>query len=307
MKMRTTQLPDAAGGWRFRGVDFSVNTPDGAVLRGEQHGQGPTVVLSHCWTGDRATWAPVAQRLASDGFHVVVYDQRGHGASSLGSESSTMNRLAKDLAAVLDALDIVDAVVAGHSLGGMTAIQYAIDEAGHGIDLTTNTTKRVKGIALVATSAQPLPRFVRRLRVAKVLSAVIGSRLADKAIQSRLGGALTRSSMGKKPSQTARSQTLASLRHTPRHVRGSQLVTIGEFDALTASKSIQIPASVVVGTRDTLTPKRHAKALVRNIANATLTILPTAGHMLPLERPDAIAQAIAELRTATTPEGKPVS
>ncbi|MDQ1567347.1 MAG: hypothetical protein QOF96_2227, partial [Actinomycetota bacterium] len=58
---------------------FKVERPDGAVLDGVVigPGSGATIVLSHCWTGTRATWEPVAARLVAAGCRVVLYDQRG--------------------------------------------------------------------------------------------------------------------------------------------------------------------------------------------------------------------------------------
>ena len=106
------------------GKPFTVTTYDGALLDGVRLGAegGPLVVLSHCWTGDRSTWIPVARRLVAEGHTVVLYDQRGHGASTLGSEGATINRVGADLAAVLDAVDARDAIVAGHSMGGMAVM-----------------------------------------------------------------------------------------------------------------------------------------------------------------------------------------
>lgn len=61
--------------------------------------------------------APVAHRLLDAGHRVVLYDQRGHGESSLGRAPVTVERLGEDLAAVLKHLDVRDAVLAGHSMG----------------------------------------------------------------------------------------------------------------------------------------------------------------------------------------------
>ena len=72
-------LPDGA-------TPFTVTTDDGAELAGVVRGaaDGPTVVLAHCWLGSHLVWGPVAHRLAASGHRVVLYDQRGHGLSTMG-------------------------------------------------------------------------------------------------------------------------------------------------------------------------------------------------------------------------------
>ena len=60
-------------------------------------GDGPPVVLAHCWTGGREVWAPVANRLVRRGHQVVLYDQRGHGSSSVGDDGLTIERLGAEL------------------------------------------------------------------------------------------------------------------------------------------------------------------------------------------------------------------
>ncbi|HEY3240716.1 MAG TPA: alpha/beta fold hydrolase, partial [Acidimicrobiia bacterium] len=113
-RWREAADPCAAGGFRLPDGDpFKVITADGAVLDGIVAGAGPTAVLVHCWTGHRGFWEPVAARLVARGHRVVLYDQRGHGASTNGTAPPTVDQLATDLAAVLEATGSRDAVVAG--------------------------------------------------------------------------------------------------------------------------------------------------------------------------------------------------
>src|SRR6266545_6718296 len=126
-RWRTAHDPCAGHVLELEGAGaFKVERPDGAVLDGVVVGSGPTVVLSHCWTGTRTTWEPVAARLVARGLRVVLYDQRGHGASTPGPEVPTVERLGEDLGAVLEAIDARDAVVVGHSMGGMAVQALAV-------------------------------------------------------------------------------------------------------------------------------------------------------------------------------------
>ena len=86
---------------------------------------------------------------------MVLYDQRGHGASTRGTAGLTIETLAHDLTAVLEATDVRDAVLAGHSMGGMTIMSLAT----HRPDVLK---ERAKATVLVATAATSLGKARRR-------------------------------------------------------------------------------------------------------------------------------------------------
>ena len=106
-----------------------VRTLDGAQLAVWDLEGGaadaPVVVLPHCWGCSHEVWLPVTRRLREEGYRVVLYDQRGHGASTRGTAPLTIETLAHDLTAVLDGTDVRDVVLAGHSMGGMTIMSLA--------------------------------------------------------------------------------------------------------------------------------------------------------------------------------------
>lgn len=135
------------------GREAVVRTDDGArlavtVAGAPSTGRAP-VVLPHCWTGTRAVGVPVARRLLAAGHQVVLYDQRGHGESSTGTDPISVERLGDDLATVVDHLDLTGAVLAGHSMGGMTVMSFACRH-------TEAAREWVRGLALVATAAHGL-------------------------------------------------------------------------------------------------------------------------------------------------------
>src|SRR5436305_2521501 len=106
------------------GKTVRIPTGDGgeisATVAGDD-GDGHTFVLVHGWTNDRRIWAPAARLLVERGHRVALYDQRGHGSSRAGAHGLTIESLGADMAALLDHLDARDAVVAGHSMGGLAA------------------------------------------------------------------------------------------------------------------------------------------------------------------------------------------
>jgi non-heme chloroperoxidase len=98
------------------------------------------VTFSHGWPLNADAWDGQMLFLAQNGFRVVAHDRRGHGRSSQASSGNDMNGYADDLAAVLDALDVKNAVLVGHSTGGGEVVRYI---ARHG-------TKRVAGAVLIS-------------------------------------------------------------------------------------------------------------------------------------------------------------
>ena len=96
---------------------FTARTPDGAVLQGFSEGEGPALLLVSGLGGTAGFWAGNATTLARS-FRVISFDQRGIGANSRGSAPCTIDQLARDCLAVLDAAGVERAVLLGHSTGG---------------------------------------------------------------------------------------------------------------------------------------------------------------------------------------------
>jgi len=266
------------------GQSLTVRTDDGADLAVTVLGpaDGPTVTLSHCWMGAREVWAPVARRLADAGRRVVLYDQRGHGSSTVGSDGFTIKRLGDDLRAVIEAVDAQDAVIAGHSMGGMTVMSLAT----HHPEVITD---RGKAVVLVATGATGLTRGPRLDRVNQ---RVLASRAFERAMASGFGHALVRSAVGR----TARRRDMVVTRdwvvRCAPEARVGWLAAINGMDVTPGLEKIDKPTTVLVGTWDTLTPVRYAKQIADAVSGAKLEVLPGFGHMLPLEAPDEVAAAI---------------
>jgi pimeloyl-ACP methyl ester carboxylesterase len=118
-------------------VDFTIDVGAGVRLCGEQHGEGPAVVLLHGLTATRRYVVMGSRALERLGHRVVAYDARGHGHSSPAAtpDAYAYDVLAEDLRAVLDELGIERAVLAGASMGGQTALRFALDHPGRVVAL----------------------------------------------------------------------------------------------------------------------------------------------------------------------------
>lgn len=117
-----------------------IAAQDGTKIFFKDWGSGPVVVFSHGWPLSSDAWHPQMLFLTQKGFRVVAHDRRGHGRSSQPSNGNDMDGYADDLAAVIEALDLRDATLVGHSTGGGEVARYI---GRHG-------TERVAKAVLVA-------------------------------------------------------------------------------------------------------------------------------------------------------------
>ncbi len=118
----------------------TITTKDGAEIYYKDWGKGPVVTFSHGWPLNADAWDGQMLFLVQHGYRCVALDRRGHGRSSQPSAHNDMDGYADDLAAVIEALDLKDAVLVGHSTGGGEVARYI---GRHG-------TSRVKKAVLVA-------------------------------------------------------------------------------------------------------------------------------------------------------------
>lgn len=279
-----------------------VASADGTQLNVEVHGPAgaPTVVLIHGWTCNIAFWAPVIKALRSEPtqLHVVAYDQRGHGGSETpGKGRYSVPILVEDLAAVLDATlpEREQAVLVGHSMGGMTVMAAA----GHDAILA-----RMAGAVLCSTGFHRLPESscvvpgLRRLPKANRAAhrLLLSSSLPTGPVTPVNRAMFKHTALGPKADkvvQSANARIIAACLPKPRAAWGRVL---SELDVSEQVIKLDVPTSVVFGTKDRLTP---ASAHAQEIADALpkfqgLTTLTGLGHMTPMEAPDVVASVIRQ-------------
>jgi pimeloyl-ACP methyl ester carboxylesterase len=126
--------------------DLEIDVGDGVRLAGEERGEGTPIVLLHGLTATRRYVVMGSRALERSGHRVVAYDARGHGHSSAAPtpDAYTYELLASDLRAVLDALGIERAALAGASMGAQTALRFALEQP-----------ERVLGLGLITPAFDP--------------------------------------------------------------------------------------------------------------------------------------------------------
>ncbi|HEY3834499.1 MAG TPA: alpha/beta hydrolase [Acidimicrobiia bacterium] len=279
--LANASIPTADGG-TINFIDTATKNPSGGV-----------VVLVHGVTLSMRTWVRQLDALPKAGLRVVAYDQRGHGASTLGGTGFSVPNLGDDLAALLEGLDLDDVVLVGHSMGGI-AVQSFV--ARH----PEMARARVRGIVLLSTLAatlggsqaaqlnQLVERVTRRTPDSSRLWAVrpIGLRMA------RVG-------FGSAPQENDLELVRQMLLECSPTTRAAGPRSLIGFDLTAELDRIDIPTVVVCGTKDVITPPTNARLLHERIADSKLELLDGGGHMLMLERAGAVNEIIE--RMARTP------
>jgi non-heme chloroperoxidase len=102
----------------------TITTKDGTQIYYKDWGTGPAITFSHGWPLNADMWDGQMLFLAENGFRVVAHDRRGHGRSSQASSGNDMDGYADDLAAVIEALDLKEVTLVGHSTGGGEVARY---------------------------------------------------------------------------------------------------------------------------------------------------------------------------------------
>jgi pimeloyl-ACP methyl ester carboxylesterase len=301
---------------------LTVTSADGVRLAVQIHGDvpgeppQPTVVLVHGWTLSAAFWGRVVRQLVP-GLRVVVPDQRGHGHSGPVPEGGfTPDALANDLAAVLEATVPPGsrAVVAGHSMGAMALVALAGRHPGLLRERVGAALLASTGIEELPGRMAVLPRFSGRSRARGTLDAVEQTpqtgrvragltrrAFADARPLHRIPRPLARAAlvhvtMSRTATAAERAFCTSVVLACPRPTFEGFAEMLGTLDLTRDLPRLDVPALVLVGTHDRLTPPWHARRLAAALPwPAGLIEVQGAGHLTPLTAPGEVAAAIRSL------------
>ncbi|MBB4985965.1 MULTISPECIES: alpha/beta fold hydrolase [Streptomyces] len=273
---------------------------DGTPIHVEVYGPegAPAVVLSHGWTCSIAFWAEQIRSLAAD-HRVIAYDQRGHGRSpapaATGGAGYSTTALADDLEAVLAATlgPGERAVLAGHSMGGMTMMAAAGRPGfrAHAAAVLLCST----GPSRLTSEATVVPLGPGGLRT-RLTKAVLGAKAPLGPVNAVSKKILKYATMGP-GSAPGRVEACARIVHAcPRGARYGWSQVLAGLDLEQGLRELRLPVAVLVGTADRLTPSVHARAMAEALPHCTgLVQLAGMGHMTPVEAPEAVTAQIREL------------
>jgi non-heme chloroperoxidase len=253
----------------------TITTKDGAHIFYKDWGSGRPIVFSHGWPLNADAWDPQANLVASNGYRAVAHDRRGHGRSTQTWDGNDMDTYADDLAALMDELDLSDAVLVGHSTGGGEVVRY----------LTRHGTSRVAKAVLLG-AVPPLMLKTDANPEGTAIEAFDGI---------RAGVANDRSAFYKDLSEAfyGFNRPGAQVSEGKRNefwLQGMQVGIKGAYDCVKAFSEtdfnddlpkIDIPVLVACGDDDQIVPiQAAALKTVQLLPNATLKVYPGAPHGL---------------------------
>jgi 3-oxoadipate enol-lactonase len=240
-------------------------------------GAGPPVVLIHGYPFNRSLWTEQAELLRSR-YRVVAPDLRGFGESDSSEGTSTMSRMADDVASLMDALEIERAVIGGLSMGGYVALAFA-----------RMFPARVRALVLADTRAQADTEEGKQTR----------SQQAEKALSEGMAGIadamlpklLTPDTVSKRPELVKRVRDMM-LKTKPEGAAAALLGMAERDDQTEFISSIQAPALIIVGREDAITPVADSENMHSRIEGSRLVVIENAGHVSNLEQTEQFNDAL---------------
>ena len=249
----------------------------------------PTAVFLHGGQNDHSVWILQTRYFAHHGFGVLAADLPGHGRSQ-GPALASIEDMADWLSALLDAAGVGTAILIGHSMGSL----IALESAGR-----SGAAARIAGIALVGT-AYPM----------KVADALLDAANNDQQTAIDMVNIWSHSTISPKPSAPGPGFYVqgASQRLMQRIARQSEqkpTVFHTDFAACNAyangeqaARTVTCPTLFLLGQRDVMTPAKAAAGLIAAIKQAKVVQIAASGHALMAEQPDAVLDQLFQFATA---------
>jgi non-heme chloroperoxidase len=261
----------------------NIQTKDGTLIYYKDWGHGRPVVFSHGWPLSADAWDAQMLFLGAQGYRVIAHDRRGHGRSSQPWNGNEMDTYADDLAELIEALDLRDATLVGHSTGGGEVTRY----------LGRHGSKRVSSAVLIS-AVPPLMLKTKDNPGGLPMSAFDELRAAVVADRSQFFKDLTTPFYGynkpdAKPSQGVRDSFWR---------QGMQCSIVGSYECIKAFsetdftedlKKIDVATLILHGDADQIVPIGAAALLSSKLVKgAMLKVYPGAPHGMPTTLADQV-------------------
>lgn len=252
---------------------------NGIKIYYEVQGKGDPLVLISGFTEDHTAWEDVVAELAKN-FRVLTFDNRGAGQTIYPEKPFTTEEMADDTIALLSALDIPQAYILGHSMGGNIAQQIALRHPKNILKLIIACSMaKLDSVAraVINTGEKLVDAGVPfELLIANIFPWIFSADfLAD---EQKVAKAL------KKKLRNPHPQTLAGYKH--------QLRACNQHDTSARLVEIKVPTFVLSCDSDLLISPRHSERMAAKIPGAQLTILPNIGHIPQVENPSLFCERV---------------
>jgi pimeloyl-ACP methyl ester carboxylesterase len=251
-------------------------TVNGVGLAVDVVGDGPAILFIHGYPLDRSIWSHQMQHL--EGWRRIAPDLRGMGRSDAPDLGYSMTTYADDLAALLDSLGVDHVVLCGLSMGGYVAFEFL-----------RRHRNRVRGLILVDTRAENDSAEGRRSRDAAAQTARDdGTRAVAAAMLPRLFAEDTEEAVGEPWRQVERIIVATPIAG----IIGALAAMRDRPDSTAQLESLDLPALIIVGEHDRITPPASSHRMASALAGSHLEVIHGAGHLSPVEKPGAVTEVM---------------
>jgi 3-oxoadipate enol-lactonase len=255
------------------------------------HGSGPPLVLIMGYRLSSLAWPLGFVEALVERFTVVLFDNRGTGASDKPTIGYEISNMAKDVCGLMDHLEIARANVLGYSMGGAIAQ-----------DFVRQFPDRVLGLVLCATMCGGPRAIYASPSVIRVMRELDG--LKPEEIARQIWSVTYSPGYLENHRELAESQMRREIAApTPLHAADLQFQAFAEFDCSKALPNIQAPTLVLTGDLDQLISPRNSKFIASRVPGASLIVIPSCGHRVMWEATDECVGFITEF-LASVYEGR---
>lgn len=271
-------------------VDFHIervavsHSPMKATINGieidyRDEGAGVPVIFIHAFPLNQSMWDDQFSRLR-DRFRAISLDLRGFGNSDAPNGAYSIDEMAADVRGLMSALEIDRAVLVGLSMGGYISLAFF-----------RNHPEAVRGLVLADTRAGADTQEARERRLSSAMKA---EREGSRAIgEDMIPLLLGRTTLETRPSVVGKVRAMIE-GNSPQGIAGAQRAMAGRRDSINMLSVIDVPALIIVGSEDTLTPVAEAELMWGSIRAARLRTIDSAGHLSNLEQPEEFNAALID-------------
>jgi len=242
----------------------------------EISGEGPALVLLHGWTENHKVWKLQIPEF-SKGYRVIAVDLRGHGESDKPESGYSIQTFADDLYHVLNELGIDKAIIAGHSMGGMTALVFYLTypEKAKALILVNTTSAGIHD-----TGPMPLRETLELIRTAGF----------ENVVEQFFAQTFFAPGTSEDLINWAKSEVLKN----PQYAVEETLKAIMNHDVTGKLSRIAVPTLIIHSTLDLAIGVKMAEILNEGIPNSSIRIIEGVGHHTMLEKPDEFKTAVLD-------------
>ena len=244
------------------------------------HASRPAIALLHGIGGGKAQWTPQLDLLALHGWRAIAWDMPGYGESEMPDGDYTFAMLGASLIRMLDALGLERAILGGHSMGGMVALE-AFAQA----------PERCAGLILACTSAafgRADGDWQRQFVVDRLLPLDAGLGMIGVAERQ------VPRMMSATASEAALQRAIAIMSAVPEPTYRAALSCLVTFDRRAVLPMIGVPTLAIAAAGDTQAPPSVIEKMAGRIAGAEFVLLPDSAHLANIEQPAEFGAAILE-------------